>query len=226
MRIQHLLFLLCACGGAKGDAAQPTAEPIGPTVTSEPTASATASPSSTAAAVEGKPQQKADEEDSWTVETGSAKGITLNNDAGGELKLKTLGWTSFLRKTKPIGSKTMPNANVSFATVSADDAVASDVVCTLPEWPDFPKDPATLAATMVPLVAKDAVPTAALLKAKSALLACSGGKQLRLEWEFKESKLVTVEFEGADAKTTTCVKNAVAKAFMFESGVCAATLAP
>ncbi len=221
MRSALLLILLCACGGPQGDVTEPTADPVTST-TSEPTAT----PAATADASSGPADKPPPEDESeWTIEKGDANGVTLSN-AGATLTLKTLGWTSSLRKTKPIGNKSITSANVSFATVTADDVVATDVVCALPAWPDFPNDPLTLASTLVPLVMKDAVPAAAITKVKPALLACAGGKQLRVEWEFKESKLVSSKVDGADAKTNTCVKKALANAFMMDSGVCAATLAP
>lgn len=219
-----LTLFLCSCGSSQGEPTEPVA-PADPIATSEPTATPTAS-ATAEAKPETKPEEKPDAGEEWSIETGNAKGVTLDNDTGGSLALATLAWTKFLRKTKPLGNAAMPNANVSFGSVTADGAVASDVVCALPAWADFPKDPTTLAATLIPLVAKDSVPAASLAKIKPALLACNAGKQVRVEWEFKESKFVGAKVDGADAKTNTCVKNAVAKAFMMDSGVCAATIAP
>ncbi len=225
MRRSLLVIALVGCSSSRGEIAEPTAEPSSPPTANEPPSTPAPSESASAPA-EAKPESEGGNEEEWKVEKGTADGVELSNDQGGSLKLKKLGWSSFLRKNKPLGDARVPSANVSFATVSADDVVVADVVCALPAWPDFPKDPATLAATMVPLVAKDSVPAASVAKVKTALLACASGKQLRLEWEFKDSKLVSAKAEGADAKTSACIKGALGKAFMMDSGVCAATLAP
>ncbi len=216
---------LFACSSSPGEAVQPTAEPItSPPETASP--ATTAAPSSTTTAdAEIDPKAGAGEQQ-WAVEKGSAKGIDLANDQGEKLRLETLAWTSFKRKSGTLGAAKMPSANVSFATVSANDVVATDVLCTLPPWADIPKDPLTIASAMIPLVVADAVPAAALTKSRPALLACANGKALRIEWEFKDGKLVNAKADGADAKTTACVKGAMAKSFMLESGLCAATLAP
>lgn len=218
-----ILSLSSACGGPTTDVTEPTAEPV-TTATAEPTTAPTSAP--TASPTSAPVDTTSEAGDEWKVESGKAKGVTLENDAGKMLTLATLGWTSFTRSTKPKSDAAIPNANVTFATVSGDDAVVSEVVCALPAWEEFSKDPATLATTLVPLVAKDAVPAAALAKLKPALLACGGGKQLRVEWEFKESALVGAKAVGGDAKASACVKTALAKGFMMDTGVCAATIAP
>ena len=223
MRIASLLLFVCACGGSRPEAAEPPADPIAP-ATSEPPAATEPPAPSASAAPEEKTAPKAEASQEWTVEKGSAKGVELTNEAGASLKLKTLGWTSFKRKATPPGGSAS-SANVWFATVSADDVAVADVECTLPAWADAPSDPLTLAATLVPLVAKDSVPAAAIAKIKPSLLACGGGKPMRLLWHFENDKLVAAKVEGADAKTSACVKTAMAKAFLLGSGICLATVA-
>ena len=91
MRSRLWLTLLCACGGPQSDVTEPTADPV-KSATSEPAVSpsATAGVSSTPA---DKTPPKDESGEKWSIETGSAKGVTLN-DAGASLTLKTLGWTS------------------------------------------------------------------------------------------------------------------------------------
>lgn len=221
MRIASILLLVCACGGSRPEVAESPANPSA-AATSEPAAEAPA-PASGAPEENAEPQVEPSQE--WTVERGSAKGVELTNDAGASFQLKTLGWTSFKRKATPAGGSAT-SANVWFATVSADDEVVADVECTLPAWADPPSDPATLAATLVPLVTKDSAPAAAVAKIKPALLACGAGRPLRVLWHFEDDKLVATRVEGADAKTSACVKAAFARAFVLGSGICVATVAP
>lgn len=216
-------FFVIACGSSQGEVAEPGPPPeyvppsAGPAEAASASASASTSP-------QAAPSADAGEE--WTVEKGTATGVDFSNELKARLVLDSLGWTSFKRKSKPIGDARMPSANVSFATVSANDSVASDVLCALPTWAASPKDPLTMASVLIPLVAADALPAAGLAKSRQALLACAGGKPLRVEWKFEGSKLVSAKVDGADAKTSACVQGAVGKAFMVGSGVCAATLAP
>ncbi len=83
-----------------------------------------------------------------------------------------------------------------------------------------------MASLLIPLVAADALPAAAVAKSRTALLACAKGKPVRLAWTFAESKLVSAKAEGLDAQGSACVNGVLAKTFMLGSGVCAATLTP
>lgn len=213
-----------ACGGSQGEVADPGPPPVyeaPASVRPAETSSASAIPS---AVPEAPPKAEAGEE--WSVEQGSAKGVDFSNEQNQKLQLDTLGWTSFKRKSKPLGDARMASANVSFATVSANGAAASDVLCALPPWGASPKDPLTMASVMIPLVAADALPAAALAKSRPALLACGKGKPVRVEWTFAESKLVSAKAEAMDAQGSACVNGVLAKTFMLGSGVCAATLTP
>ncbi len=240
MRTSPLLAILtvAACGGSQPDANDLAATAVAHTA--EPTSASTAaaapepSPTGPASGVATAPPKTTTAADTgsgkssqrWSVGSGSGKGLSVENEIGQKLSVASIAWTNFLRQAEGLPLKEPSGANVSFASVTADGASAKDVVCRLNAWDSPPTDPLTMGVAIVSFVLVDAVPSAAMLKHRAALLACNGGKSTRVSWVFEKSKVTQAEVVGGDAKASACVSNVLKKSVAANSGACHASLDP
>lgn len=227
------LVLVCACSGSQseGDGPfSPTAEPkltsAAGTASEAPTEpAASGAPSASAPPAASSSASKVEASEKWQVASGSAKGLELDSETGQSLKIAVLSYTSALRQSEPLNDKDLTDANVRFATITADGATATEVVCKLPAWEKGP-DGVALIAAVPALVIQDAAPTGALLKNKKPLLACAGGKALRVRWTFESGKVIKAVVLDGNDKSNACVLAALERSVALESGMCVATITP